>query len=323
MAALWHAGVVSFETMLCDGMPGETYVDDDDAALHEMLADAARLGARVGLYSGDQALVDAAIARLRGAGRTDFPAFAESRPPESETRGLARLAKAQSATGAKVIMRQVSTAQGFAIAAMAKRNAAAGKIRLEVTPHHLHLDIEVLARLGAHAQMLPPLRSSADIKAAQQAAADGTADFIGSDHAPHALEEKCTRECWSCPSGTAGLDTLAAATLDLAARGAISYMQVASLIAEQPARIFGLGHRKGHIAVGADADLVLIDSELAFPVTPQAIHSRAGRSPFEGRVLRGRPVLTVLRGEVIAENGKLVAKEPGGRFLSRATERAS
>jgi dihydropyrimidinase len=72
------------------------------------------------------------------------------------------------------------------------------------------------------------------------------------------------------------------------------------------------------MALGSDADLVLVDPQAPFHVTPGAIRSRAARSPFEGTVLRGRPVLTVLRGNVIAENGELVAKQPAGRFLARS-----
>lgn len=316
MAALWGAGAVSFETMLADGPPGEAYVDG--AVLLQMLAHAAELGARVGVYCGNQTVVDLSLARLRASGRTDFPAFAESRPPESETLGLMQLIEAQRATDASVIARQVSTAPGFQIVAAAKTERPKDAIRVEVTPHHLHLDVATLARLGPYAQMLPPLRTAADVEAAQQAAAAGTVDFIGSDHAPHALAEKNAADPWSCPSGTPGLDTFAAAALDLAARRIISYPQVAALLAEHPAQVFGLADRKGCIEVGADADFVLVDPDALFHVTADAIHSRAARSPFEGAVLRGRPVLTVLRGEVIAEDGRLAARPPAGRFLPRA-----
>jgi dihydroorotase (multifunctional complex type) len=315
MASLWDAGAVSFETMLADGPPGEAYVNG--AMLLQMLAHAAELGARVGVYCGNQTVIDLSLARLRAAGRTDFPAFAESRPPESETAGLMQLIEAQRTTGAGVIIRQVSTARGFKIVAAARDAGPKEVIRVEVTPHHLHLDAGTLARLGPYAQMLPPLRSAADVAAAQQAVAAGTVDFIGSDHAPHAVAEKNVADPWSCPSGTPGLDTFAAAALDLAARRIISYPQVAALLAEHPAQVFGLADRKGRIAVGADADLVLVDPDALLHVTPDAIHSRAARSPFEGTVLRGRPVLTVLRGEVIAEAGKLAARPPAGRFLPR------
>jgi len=315
MASLWDAGVVSFETMLADGPAGEAYVDA--ARLLDMLAQAAALGARVGVFAGSQPVIDATLDRLRQAGRTDFPAFAESRPAISESLGLVQLIEARHATGAHVIARQVSTARGFEIVAAAKAQAPAS-ILIEVTPHHLHLDATALAQLGPFAQMLPPLRSKADVAAAQAAAAAGVVDFVGSDHAPHALTEKDTADPWSCPSGTPGLDTLAPAVLDLAAGGIIAYAQVALLLAERPAQAFGLGDRKGRIDVGLDADVVLVDPEATLRVTPGVIRSRAGRSPFEGLILRGRTVLTVLRGEVIAEDGKIAVDRPCGRLLRRA-----
>jgi len=315
MASLWDAGVVSFETMLADGPAGEAYVDA--ARLLDMLAQAAALGARVGVFAGSQPVIDATLDRLRQAGRTDFPAFAESRPAISESLGLVQLIEARHATGAHVIARQVSTARGFEIVAAAKAQAPAS-ILIEVTPHHLHLDATALAQLGPFAQMLPPLRSKADVAAAQAAAASGVVDFVGSDHAPHALAEKDTADPWSCPSGTPGLDTLAPAVLDLAAGGIIAYAQVALLLAERPAQAFGLGDRKGRIDVGLDADVVLVDPEATLRVTPGVIRSRAGRSPFEGLILRGRTVLTVLRGEVIAEDGKIAVDRPCGRLLRRA-----
>jgi dihydroorotase (multifunctional complex type) len=301
-------------TMLADGPADEAYINA--ALLVDMLAQAGALGARVGVYAGNQAVIDATLDRLRKAGRMDFPAFAESRPEISETLGLALLIEARRATGAPIIIRQVSTARGFEIVAAAKAQSS-GSIRVEVTPHHLHLDATALARLGAYAQMLPPLRSEADVVAAREAVASGVVDFVGSDHAPHAPSEKDTADPWSCPNGTPGLDTLAAAVLDLAASGIIAYTQVAVILAERPAEAFGIGDRKGRIAVGLDADLVIVDAEAPLRVTPNVVRSRAGRSPFEGMTLRGRPVLTVLRGEVIAEDGNIATDRPRGRFLRR------
>ncbi len=312
---LWAAGITSFEILMADAPDGVRV--DDTEMLTAILARVSGLDAVVGVYAGDQARVSSDIARARAAGPQDVSAVAGARAPEGEASGMATAIAAAKATGAMLVVRQVSTEPGFEVLRRAKAADGAPEIRAEVTPHHLHLDRGALARLGPFAHMLPPLRGPADRAAAVQALADGVADFVASDHAPHTFEEKGADDPWACPPGTPGLDTLVPAVLDLAARGAIDNPTVARVLAETPAQIFGIAGRKGRLAPGADADLVLVDPEMEREVTPEGILSRAGRSPFEGHVLRGWPVLTILRGRVVAETGRLADAEPHGQFLAR------
>jgi dihydroorotase len=240
-----------------------------------------------------------------------------------EATGIATVLEFAAATGARLVLRQVCTTRGFEIVRQAKRGPLAGLIGVEVTPHNLHLDVGTYDRLGTFAQMLPPLRSPGDCAAAVEALSDGTVDFVGSDHAPHSPEEKAADSAWEAACGTPGLDTLAASVLDLARRGAIPYARVAEVLSERPAALFGLKDRKGTLGPGADGDLVLIDPEVVRTVTPEMIRSKAGRSPFEGTTLTGWPVLTVLRGEVVAEEGRIVASGPKGRFVDRGDDPAA
>ena len=174
-------------------------------------------------------------------------------------------------------------------------------------------------RHGPFALMVPPLRSPHDRAAALRALVSGTVDFVASDHAPHAVEEKDRSGPWDVPGGTPGLDTIVPAVADLAAAGIIPWPRVAEALSSAPARLFGIDRRKGRLAVGADGDLVMIDPELRRTVDTTAIRSRAKRSPFEGMTLTGWPVLTVLRGRVVAENGRHAGGAPDGRWLRRDT----
>ncbi len=203
----------------------------------------------------------------------------------------------------------------------AKRVRGGERLFVEVTPHHLRLDAGAIDRLGRFAHMVPPLRAAEDRDAAIAALADGTIDVVGSDHAPHGEAEKTSAEPWSVPGGTPGLDTIAAAVLDLAVRGEIPFSRVAEVLAATPARIFGIGYLKGDLRLGLDGDLVLVDIEAERCVTAEMIRSKAGRSVFEGTTLRGWPVLTVLRGEIVAENGRPIERPPTGRFVPRSTGR--
>lgn len=312
LPALWDAGVTSFEALLSDA-PAAMLLDSD--GLVRAAEAVAACGGVIGVYTGDRALVAAALDRL--SGRADFAAFAEARAPVGEATGLACLIEVARATGARIVARQVSTARGFAMIEAARRADPALWLAAEATPHHLCLDAGAVDRHGPFALMVPPLRGADDCAAAVAALASGTVDFVGSDHAPHAPDEKDVASPWAVPGGTPGLDTIVPAVADLVASGAIPWTRVAAALSSAPARLFGIADRKGRLAAGADGDLVLIDPALTRTVDAGAIRSRAARSPFEGMTLTGWPVLTVLRGRVVAEDGEPAGAGPGGRWLRR------
>ena len=297
--ALWDMGVTSFEALLSDA-PASMLLDSD--GLIRAAEAVAACGGVMGVYTGDPALVEAALDRL--AGRADFAAFAEARAPLGEAMGLARLIEAARATKARIVARQVCTARGFAMIEAARGDDPSVSIAAEVTPHHFSLDTGAVERHGPFALMVPPLRGPDDREASRKALASGAADFVASDHAPHAFDEKNRPGPWEVPGGTPGLDTIVPATVDLAASGEIPWTRVAAALCSAPARLFGIADRKGRLAVGADGDLVLIDPGLSRTVDTGSIRSRARRSPFEGMTLTGWPVLTVLRGRAIAEDGR-------------------
>ena len=311
LGELWNAGATSFEALMSDAPENDRLDVDHYAAAAEHVA---ALGAVIGVYTGHQRLLDRRLAELPTE-CADFRAFAEAREPLAEAVGIATAIEICRATGARTVLRQVSTARGFALARRAKAETL--PLAVEATPHHLHLDGALLESIRGFAHMIPPLRRGTDRGAAVAAMTEGTIDFVGSDHAPHSVAEKSRDTPRQVPGGVPGLDTIAAAVLDLAARGVISWPDVARLLAERPAELFGLAGRKGVLAPGADGDMALVDPDLRRTVSAADIRSRAGRSPFEGVELTGWPVLTVLRGRVIAAEGALTEETPCGAFLAR------
>jgi len=315
-AELWALGPSSFEINLSDGSEGGTTVRmDDDALLLETMREMARIGAPLGMYTGSQSLTVKLTALAREKGLKSARAHADCRPPIAEALGVAKAVELGAEAGARLVFREVSTARAFTTLRRAKQDRP-NMVHVEATPHHLLVNEEVIDRLGTIAQIIPPLRSERNRLAALAALADGTIDFIGSDHAPHAITEK-TDDAFASRNGTPGLDTLAAALMTLAASGAMTYPDLCRLMCAAPAAAFGFAGRKGTLSVGADADCVLIDPDIRRVVSPDLIHSKMKRVALEGQTLSGWPVLTVLRGEVIAENGALV-KRGGGRFLPGA-----
>ncbi len=176
-------------------------------------------------------------------------------------------------------------------------------VTAEVTPQHLLLNTSAYETIGSFAQMNPPLRSPRDNEILWQALLDGVIDFIATDHAPHTLAEKA-QTYPNTPSGMPGVETSLPLMLTQAVAGKCTVAQVANWMSTAVAKAYKIPN-KGKIAPGFDADLVLVDLEKYRPVVGAEMASKCGWSSFEGWNLTGWPVVTVVGGKVVFENGKL------------------
>ncbi|MEG5066814.1 dihydroorotase [Microcoleus sp. B3-A4] len=176
-------------------------------------------------------------------------------------------------------------------------------VTAEVTPQHLLLNTSAYQKIGSLAQMNPPLREPRDNEILWQALLDGVIDFIATDHAPHTLAEK-SQDYPNTPSGMPGVETSLPLMLTQAVEGRCTVAQVANWMSAAVAKAYKIA-KKGEIASGFDADLVLVDLENYRPVVREEMVTKCGWSPFEGWSLTGWPVVTVVGGKVVFENGKL------------------
>jgi len=185
----------------------------------------------------------------------------------------------------------------------------------EATPHHLLLTEEELKALGGLAKTNPPLRSRRDMEALWKALQKGRIDVIASDHAPHARQEK-TGDALSAPSGIPNLEVMLRLMLHQVNRGLLSLEDVARMMCENPARIFGV-RGKGFIKPGADADLLILDMKAEKVIKPEEFYSKAKYSPFAGWRTKGCAKTVLLRGELAFEDGELHARPGQGSYLYR------
>lgn len=171
------------------------------------------------------------------------------------------------------------------------------RVTAEACPHHFSLTHEACAGYDTNAKMNPPLREPEDVEALREAIADGTIDVIATDHAPHHYEAK-EREFDDAPMGVVGLETaFGVAHTELVERGALSLTELINRMSVEPARAFGLPG--GRLAPGAPADVVLLDPAVCWTVVPTEFYSKSRNTPFAGRELVGRPVMTIVAGEVV------------------------
>jgi dihydroorotase len=205
---------------------------------------------------------------------------------------------------ARIHVLHISTAEEIAWLAGHKDVATC-----EATPHHLTLDETDYARLGTLVQMNPPVRDAAQRAGIWRGIANGVVDVLGSDHAPHTLEEKAKPYPQS-PSGMTGVQTLVPIMLDHVNAGRLTLERFVDLTSHGPLRLFGIAG-KGRIAVGYDADFTVVDLKRRAIITNAQQGSRAGWTPYDGREVTGWPVGTIVRGTRVMWEGEIATAGQG------------
>jgi allantoinase len=171
--------------------------------------------------------------------------------------------------------------------------------------------------LGARAKVNPPLRSSEERDALWEYCTRGSIDMITSDHAPWAVNMKSNPNIFRNKSGLPGVEVLLPMMYsEGVAKGKLRITDLARLVSQMPAKVFGLGHRKGQIRVGADADLAILRTDAEWVIDQRRLFSSAGWSPYNGWQIKGEITMTILRGQVVFENGAIVCEPGVGQFVA-------
>lgn len=273
------------------------------------------------VHAEDGDLIDFLIDRSAAAGRRGLDAFALAQPAVSEDLGTSRALAYAAAVGCPVYVLHMTTAG----AVRSLREAqAAGQVAIgETCPKYLTLTNEELQRRGPVAKVGPPLRSASDNDELWAALFDGTIQVVGSDHAPKQRSNLTPRtdDIFTEPYGAPGVETLLPITFDalINDRGG-NLLQLARVLSENPARIYGLYPRKGVIAPGSDADLVIFDPTREHTISASEQHTTANYSLYDNKKVTGWPVQTLLRGRPLLRDGELVPSAPAGRYLPRRPE---
>ncbi|MEJ2730332.1 MAG: dihydroorotase [Deltaproteobacteria bacterium] len=200
-------------------------------------------------------------------------------------------------TRTPVHIAHVSTAES--VRALREAKSRGIPVTAETAPHYLMLSDEAVRQYGTHAKMNPPLRSAQDRDEIRRGLADGTIDVIASDHAPHSSREKAV-EFNAAANGIIGLETSVSLGLKLVQEGVISLTELISMMSANPARILGLDRG---LRPGREADITIIDPDVNYVVDVNKFRSMSKNCPFDGWSLKGRPVLTVVGGRIVFEEG--------------------
>jgi dihydroorotase (multifunctional complex type) len=317
VADLWRAGVSFFKVFTCTthGVPGH-----DAAALKSHLEATVLTGAVSLMHCEDESLTESAESLLREQGRDDNAVLLDWRNQDAELVAAAVAGLLVRRTGARATVAHVSNPEVASY--IAGERARGGTLAAEGCPQYFLLREDEVHEHGALRKFTPPARARTDEDEREMwdLLRRGVLTHMSTDHAPSTLEQKREGDIWNVHFGLPGLDSTMALLLDAAARGHLAYEDVVRVYSETPAKLYGLWPRKGRLALGADADVVLVDPAARRTLSNDTVLSKAGWTPFDGREVTGQVVRTYLRGRLVAEEGK-PADARTGAFLPGAGHR--
>lgn len=318
LAALAEAGVLGFKAFLVDsGVPEFPAVSAAD--LRRALPAIAAAGLPLLVHSEDPEVIEAAERRARAAGDRSYAGYLASRPATAEVKAIRRLLALCREHAFRLHVVHLATAE--ALPALRRARGEGLPVSVETCPHYLTFAAEEIGRdtpaaghPAAVYKCAPPIRAATERERLWRALADGDIDLVASDHSPCPPRRKAlaTGDCFAAWGGIASLQLTLPAVWSGARRRGIGLEDLARWLSQRPAELAGLAGRKGRLAAGADADLVIWDPEARFTVDPEALEHRHPLTPYAGCELHGVVAATVLRGRPAYFGAEL--GYPGERF---------
>jgi len=278
-------------------------------------------GIMVNVHAEDDPLCNHLVSQYLGEGKTDVKYFPKARPPLAESLATGRVAAYARVLGAPVYFVHLSSRK--ALEEVRRSREEGGEVYVETRPVYLYLDesrYELPDNQGNLYVCLPPLRSKMDQETLWQGLRNGEIQTYATDHAPWTSAQKLDAPNFSrIPAGVANVQTsIGMLYSDGVARGKISLQQFVAVTSTNPAKLFGMWPRKGTLTPGADADVVLIDPNRTVELRNDGLESNVDYDPYAGYQGIGWPVMTISRGEVIAEDGRVLSKPGRGQLLKRS-----
>ena len=301
-----NAGAIAFKLYMNE--PNLEAWHNDRRRLLSSFEECSTLGIPVAVHAETGPAIMRIQTKCRESGRNSIRDFLRAHAPRFELEAVRMIMDLARRAHSNVHISHLSCGRSLKEISAARKKGA--EVTCEVTPHHLLLDSADLNRKGGFGLMMPPLRRRSDTRALWKAVLGGRVDIVASDHAPHGLAEKEATDVWAVSPGLPGLETTLPLLLTKVHRDEMTWARLVRLLAENPARIFGL-RGKGRLEVGMDGDLVLIDPKARFKIDSSKFYSKAHFSPFDGFKCVGRPAVTMVAGHVVYDRGEIVEENQG------------
>ena len=303
-------GVRSFKTFTC-----KPYYADDHT-LMSLMRETTMHHSILNVHAEDEQVANDNLQKLLAEGRKDPMAHAEWKPNIAEERAVKKVIEFARGISARLHISHMSTHEGVAAVKKAKKSGV--RVTTETCPHYLTFTRKDMKKQGPYLKMNPSLKGPKDVEALWRGLRDGTVDIVTSEHAPGLRAEKEVgwKDIWKAWGGVPAIETMLPVLLSEGVnKHRLTLPALQRVCCENPAKIFGNYPRKGIIEEGADADLVMIDLKMKRKVRGENLHQRADWTPYEGWTLKGWPILTMRRGQIIYQDQELVGMPGSAEFL--------
>jgi len=306
---LAELGVVGFKAFMSNSGI-EDFEAVDDLTLYQGMERAAKWGRVVAVHAENDSITSLLARQAVAQGRTGIRDYLDSRPIIAELEAIERAILFAEETGCPLHIVHVSSGRGVSLVAEARRRGV--DVSCETCPHYLVLTDVDVERLGAVAKCAPPLRPKEEQEALWNHIIEGTLPMVASDHSPSPPELKDHQDFFKVWGGISGCQSLLQLMLTKGHHSRnLSLTTIAGLTSTYPAHRFGISKLKGYVAVGADADLVMVDLHDSLELRAADLLYRHSQSPFVGMTLRGRIDRTLVRGETVYKDGKVITRAFG------------
>jgi len=308
-------GVVGFKAFM---VTASDYGKVTDGMLYAGLKKMKEMGNLIGVHAENEPVNTYLKKQFIQQGRTDRSIWPESRPPEAELEAIKRAIYWAKASGGRLVVLHISTADGIRAVTQAKMEGA--DVFAEVCAHYLCFDNNDYLAVGPELRCAPPLRSSENLDELWNLVLNGQIDAIASDHSPcpPEMQDIGYTDIWKAFGGITGNQVLLPAIISegVHKRG-LSWPKLVKLMCSNPARIFGMYPTKGAMVPGADADFAIVDPDKEWVLEASDLFNRHKHSAYVGRTFKGKVIQTIVRGETVFKEGTIIAQPGFGKLVKR------
>jgi dihydroorotase (multifunctional complex type) len=312
LSRISYEGAIGFKLFMGNQV-GDLDIDDDQA-LKDGFQSAGEINTVVAIHAEDKKQIMLNEQKLKQTKHNNPKDFLLAHTEQTEVQAITRVLKISEDIDVQLHFCHVTSQRGLETIKEAKKSGK--KITCEVTPNHLMLTSADVAHYGMMAIMMPPLRDRSHQEALLRGVNQGDIDTIGSDHAPHTIEEKTANIVWEVKVGVPGLETTLPLMLTLVKKNWLTFQRLVELLAEKPAEIYGLTN-KGKLEQGKDADLTVIDYNKQWKIATSKFKSKAKFSLFDNWEVTGKPTKTFVNGNLVMDEDEIVAKLGIGKVIRR------